>query len=55
MTFSPSPLAAVAAALSLALSAGTALAQPVGDPGGGGRLTQAQWQKIFPEFRQQAL
>ena len=51
----PSPLAAAAAALCLALSAGTALAQPVGDPGGGGRLTQAQWQKIFPEFRQQAL
>lgn len=54
------PLAAVVASLSLALSAGTALAQPMGDPGGGGgagggRLTPAQWQKIFPEFRQQAL
>ncbi|MFM7266834.1 MAG: hypothetical protein ACKOZW_14845 [Cyanobium sp.] len=47
------PLAA--AALSLALGAGAALAQPVGDPGGSGRLTPAQWQKIFPEFRQQAL
>ena len=49
------PLAAAAAALSLALGSGAAIAQPVGDPGGPGRLTPAQWQKIFPEFRQQAL
>ena len=48
-------VAATTAALSLALGAGAALAQPVGDPGGPGRLTPAQWQKIFPEFRQQAL
>ena len=49
------PALFVSSALSLALGAGAALAQPVGDPGGPGRLTPAQWQKIFPEFRQQAL
>lgn len=47
-------LSAGATALSLAPLPG-ALAQPVGDPGGPGRPTPAQWQKIFPEHRQLAL
>jgi hypothetical protein len=50
------PGAVFAAALALALGcAGPALAQPVGGPAGRARLTPAQWQKIFPEFRQLAL
>ena len=48
--------AGATAALSLGLSTSrSAFAQPVGDPGGTGRPTPAQWQKIFPEHRQLAL
>ena len=52
--------AGATASLSLGLSLGlglstSAFAQPVGDPAGPGRPTQAQWQKIFPENRQLAL
>jgi hypothetical protein len=43
--------ATTAVALSLGPSA-SVFAQPVGDPGGAGRPTPAQWQKIFPEHRQ---
>jgi hypothetical protein len=49
------PAAGLSAALALGFGLpGVALAQPAGD---GGRLgiTPAQWQKVFPDFRQQAL
>jgi len=43
------------AALALVVgSAGTALAQPVGQPAKG-RLTPQQWQKIFPDHRSLAM
>jgi hypothetical protein len=48
--------AGATASISLGLGLSTsAFAQPVGDPAGPGRPTQAQWQKIFPENRQLAL
>lgn len=50
------PAAGLAAALALGFGApGIALAQPAGDPASRPGLTPAQWQKVFPEFRQQTL
>ena len=56
----PRPLVRPAAGLAAALALGfglpiVALAQPAGDPASRPGLTPAQWQKVFPEFRQQAL
>jgi len=47
----PSGLVALAIVLA---SAGTALAQPVGQPGRG-RITPEQWQQVFPDYRPLAL
>ena len=50
------PAAGLAAALALGFGLpGMALAQPAGDPASRPGLTPAQWQKVFPDFRQQAL
>jgi hypothetical protein len=49
------PAAGLAAALALGFGLpGVAVAQPAGDGGRMG-ITPAQWQKVFPDFRQQAL
>lgn len=51
----PPSLSLRLAALTLVLgAAGSAWAQPVGQPGRG-RITPEQWQQVFPEHRQLAL
>jgi hypothetical protein len=53
MNTSPAPVGLAALALVLA-SAGTVVAQPLGQPGRG-RITAEQWQQVFPEHRRLAL